>query len=69
MNKRITLTEFLGSIDNLEDEIDRSVRALERCLEQLTELEERARRAKQLRAPEPAKPVAAPDYWQNKRSA
>lgn len=59
MRKRLTLAEFLTSMDQLENELDRSTRAIERCIHHLTEIEGRMRREQLARA-QTGWPAAAP---------
>jgi hypothetical protein len=50
MPKRLTLSEFLASIEQLERDFDQSTRTIERCIEILTAIEERVREDQRARS-------------------
>ena len=50
MRKRLTLSEFLDSADQLERDFDQSTQTIERCIQILSTIEERVRRDQHARS-------------------
>lgn len=50
MRKRLTLSEFLASVDQLERDFDQSTQTIERCIQVLSTIEERVRQDQQARS-------------------
>lgn len=50
MRKRLTLSEFLASIEQLERDFDQSTRTIERCIQILSAIEERVREDQRARS-------------------
>ena len=50
MRKRLTLSEFLASVDQLERDFDQSTQTIERCIQVLSTIEERVRQDQHARS-------------------
>jgi hypothetical protein len=50
MRKRLTLSEFLASVDQLERDFDQSTQTIERCIQILATIEERVRQDQHARS-------------------
>ena len=50
MRKRLTLSEFLASVDQLERDFDQSTQTIERCIQILSTIEERVRQDQHARS-------------------
>ena len=50
MHKRLTLSEFLASLDQLERNFDQSTQTIERCIQILSAIEERVRQDQHARS-------------------
>ena len=50
MHKRLTLSEFLASAQEIERNFDRSTQTIERCIQILSAIEERVRQDQQARS-------------------